>query len=278
MIAGGFLAAVAVGVAGFLVGRATSPKPQAAPPAASAPPAKTVIPAALQQPRLLGRADIVALASRAADAFASGLAPPDDVANLAGRRFDLVIVAGCEGPSAPDSKEAFRWRYDSAQQTLRADASPTAWTGDDWKIIMSPDTTYAAEGFWITRAWSSAESCGLPAVTADADAPAAVTPEHTLAIAQFTPIGAKPARSRAFSTVQRIAPDVLHPELGFRIRLTGRIERTPDGQPIQCVQPAGAEQRPRCVIAASFDELRLESPGVAGSLAVWPMGARAAAD
>src|SRR3546814_11296367 len=65
---------------------------------------------------------------------------------------------------------------------------------------------------------------------------------------------------RSYETVQRMPPEQFSPEQGFRLRVTGRIERLPGGKAVQCIQPAGIEQQPICLVAVSFDDIRLENP------------------
>src|SRR3546814_3997218 len=57
---------------------------------------------------------------------------------------------------------------------------------------------------------------------------------------------------RSYETVQRMPPEQFSPEQGFRLRVTGRIERLPGGKAVQCIQPAGIEQQPICLVAVSF--------------------------
>src|SRR3546814_17789730 len=66
-------------------------------------------------------------------------------------------------------------------------------------------------------------------------------------------------------------PEQFSPEQGFRLRVTGRIERLPGGKAVQCIQPAGIEQQPICLAAVSFDAIRLENPMNGETLAIWSM-------
>ena len=83
-IAGGLAAILVVGGGGFFLGRTTAPAPPA--PAPMVVPAPTPAPVP-ETPKDLGRGELIALAQRAADAFASGEAMPKAVADAAGRRF-----------------------------------------------------------------------------------------------------------------------------------------------------------------------------------------------
>ena len=280
VIAGSFVAAVAIATVGFLVGRASSPQPR---PFVEVRPEPTA-PASLEpeQPRILERADLMALAGRAADASASRLALPADILGLVGRRFELAIPFGCDGPSAVDANAPFSWRYDAKGRTLRIRVSPTTWSMSDWGFTGPPTMNPTAEGFWISRPWSSSESC--PENTAEVAVPDArpvTLPGQTLAVAQFktdAPDRGSVRGPRSFDAVKRFAPEQLNTSRGFRLKLVGRLDRLPDGRPVRCIQPAGSEQRPICVLAIAFEELRIENPASDDVLAVWSIGRSSQAD
>ncbi len=278
-IALGFLAVLAVGGGGFLVGRNTAPRPH---PSTTAP---APIPA-LNLPRerpLLGRADFIALAAKAADAFASGQAMPQEVTDAAGRRFDLVLPVGCAASGDP-SLSATDWSYDKDRGRLRISIPPIGWKPADWNLDENAKVD-SIEGFWITRPWSSSDACppapptgeaeepekpAEPAATADKEQ--GTEPLETLAVAQFfTPEGTSSIRrgGRPYSIVARIAPDAFDASQGFRLRLTGRIDRVPGGAAAQCVQPAGRDNPPICIIATVLDEVRVENTATGAVLATW---------
>lgn len=57
---------------------------------------------------------------------------------------------------------------------------------------------------------------------------------------------------------------------GFRLRLTGRIAVMPGGSgPVRCQQPAGAEQRPICLIGVTFDAVAIENGASGDTVATW---------
>src|SRR3546814_8885448 len=88
-------------------------------PSSVAQPAPVVPPSLpkIEAPRILSRADIIALGNRAADALTSGVPLPPDVINAAGRRYDVILPFGCDGPAPEESTAPLRWRYRSEEHT-----------------------------------------------------------------------------------------------------------------------------------------------------------------
>lgn len=261
-IAGGLAAAIVFGGAGFLIGRTTAPRPAPAP-------VETAEPVPTPTSDVLRRADLIALAQAASDALASGDAGSGRTAPAAGQRFDLVLPFGCAGPSKIGP--AMRWQYDDASETLRITVEPTSWTASQWQLDQ-PARFEAAEGFWISRPWSSSEACPRDSVPVPPDSEAITLPGQTLAIAQvFTDGDNRNARrnGRPFEVVKRVPRAAFDPTRGFRLRIAGRIERVPGDGPVRCVQPAGAQQRPLCLIAARMDEVAIENPASGEVIGAW---------
>ncbi len=273
-IAGGLIAAIAIGTGGFLAGRSTVPRRAPVP---AAVPSPVESPPSPEPPGVLRRADIAAFADRAADAFSSGAPLPEDMRGLAGRRFEIVLPFGCSGPAATTSAAPLRWFYDAAQERLRIDVSATQWDLADWGLAGDGEQT--AQGFWISRPWSSAETCaGVSNPVAVSDAEPVTLTGQTLGIAQFGSLpgaGSDAAGPRSFNTVKRIAPSELDASRGFGVTLSGRIARFPGGAPVRCRQPGGSEQRPICLVAASFEEVTLQALGSGEALATWALAAGA---
>ena len=272
-IAGVVIAAVAVGALGFLIGRGTVPPPPAPspPPDVQAPPKPLAIPA---PPPPLARADLLMLAALAADAASSGKPTPDAVKAAAGRRFVLRIPFGCAGPSAEGSAGALSFRHDGEKGVLKLRAQPMAWHAGDWWPGATPAGIEAVEGFWVPRPWSSAEGC-VGAGTAPPGAEPLTLPGQTLAIAQFLAADSPRHMAREGQALEadiRVPPGFSPPAEGFRLRLTGRIGQVPGGDPLRCIQPAGSEQRPICVIAAAFDEAAIENAATGETLTSWAIG------
>lgn len=275
-IAGGLIVAIAVGAAGFQLGRQTSPRPAPAPsfvPSTRPPPTVTV-------QRQLGRAEVLALAAEAADALSSAAPLPNAVSIAAGRRFELVLPFGCDGPSDEDSTAPLRWIYDPDAEALRIHVETTLWQPADWALAGEAATRI--EGFWIARPWSGADRCPRGNGQAAASGAQPLTlPGQTIAVAEFAAAARDPAAAvapRVFDTVKRVAPDALQASQGFRIRLIGRVATVPGNGPVRCIQPAGIEQQPICAVAAALDELRIENPESGDVLASWSLARVARAE
>jgi len=268
VIAAGLAAAILVGGAGFLLGRETAPQPEApapvAPTPAPAPPPKPVA------EKLLRRSDLIALGREMADAWSTQGTPPADFYQMAGRRFELVLPFGCGGPAGPDERRAMQWSYDAEQQRLRVSVVPARWEPADWGYDAAGRP---AEGFWIARPWSSGERCpagGTPSAPAGTE-PIALTGQ-SLAVAQFLPAGSDTLLAkggRPMEVILRVPEADFNPSAGFRLRITGRIERDPE--PGRCVQPGGAEQHPVCLLKVRMDEITIENGADDHVLGRWPI-------
>ncbi|MDQ0839561.1 hypothetical protein [Sphingomonas faeni] len=237
------------------------------------------------------RADLIALAAQAADAVAAGQALPKTIGDAAGQRFELRLPFGCQGPTEAGSDAAMRWRYDEGAKVLRVHVSPVAWTRAD--ILDAPDQAIGGnvagdaggnvvEGFWIPRPWTASETC--PAAQ-DSPAPAGADPVtlpgQTLAIAQFFDgDGARQGQrnGKPYETVVRMAPEEVRAERGFQLRIDGRIADIPGQGPVSCRQPAGAEQRPICIVAIAMDHVAIDNPVTGKTLATWDVTTARVAD
>ncbi|WP_294327563.1 hypothetical protein [uncultured Sphingomonas sp.] len=275
-LAGGLAIALAVGGTGFLIGRGTSPREVAPPAAAPVSTAPAVVQPApsLPDPRdiVKTRADLIALASQAADAFASGRSLPKAAADLAGQRFEVRLPFGCRGPSDADSDSPMRWRYDAEARALRVHVTPVIWGGADLGASEDGSATGTiAEGFWIPRPWTASETC--PAAqdsAAPIGADAVTLPGQTLAVAQFADGAGQGLRDgKPYETVVRAAPEEVPADQGLQLRLRGRIVGTADRSPVACRQPAGPEQRPICIIAVTLDDVAIDNPRTGKTLATW---------
>lgn len=269
-IAGGLAAAIAFGGAGFILGRTTAPRPE--PLAAVGTAAPSPEPAAADD-GVLHRADLIELAEQAADALSRGQALGGPAAPAIGRRFELVLPFGCSGRT--ESGPAMRWRYDEASETLRITVEPTSWVPGQWGVDQSARYE-VAEGFWISRPWSSSEACPQDSLPVPADTEAITLPGQTLAVAQFFAEGdSRGARrdGRPFELVKRVPAEAFDGSRGFLLRIAGRIEGVPGAGPVLCVQPAGAQQRPVCAIAVRMDEVAIENPASGEVVGSWRLDA-----
>ncbi len=275
-LAGGLAAALAVGGGGFLVGRGTSERVVAADvrrPVTPPLPATEPTPAPDDPAsRVLGRAELIALAAAAADTTAAGRPLPPEVAVAEGARFELRLPFGCTGPAAEGSDAGMRWRYNADDGALRLHVAPVTWSARDWWPTDPVPAIDSIEGFWIARPWTASEACPASAPAGATGTEAVTLPGQTLAVAQFfvaddTRQGRRDAKP--YETVQRIAADAVRGEGGFALRITGRIASVPGGGPVLCRQPAGSEQRPICIVAITPDEIAIENPATGATIATW---------
>jgi hypothetical protein len=177
-----------------------------------------------EQPQVLERAELIELAGRAADVSASHVPIPADILGLVGRRVELAIPFGCDGPSPIDANAPLSWRYDAEGRTLRVHVSPTTWSMNDWGFADSSAMKPTLKGFWISRPWSLSEIC--PENTGEVAVPNArpvTLPGQTLAVAEFQadPSDGSVRAPRSFDAVKRYAPEQLNTSRGFRLRLVG---------------------------------------------------------
>jgi hypothetical protein len=221
--------------------------------------------------RILRRADLIELADEAADALTGGGDPAELAGASAGQRFELLLPFGCSGPN--ESGPAMRWHYDPATEALRISVEPSTWTPDQWGLRPS-ERFEVAEGFWISRPWSSSEACPQGGAAAAPDTDPITLPGQTLAIAQFFAAGAgRDARrdGRAYESVTRVPAGRFDASRGFLLRVSGRIAEIPGGGSVHCAQPAGPEQRPLCVIGVRMDEVAIENASDGQVVAAWPI-------
>lgn len=282
VVAGSAVAIVLLGGGGFLLGRSTAPPRPPAVVSHLPTPAAVPVVSATPAPRILSRADIIALGNSAADATSSGAKSPESAGSAEGARFQIDLPFGCDGPAAEDSREPFQWRYDAKSSALRvavapADFDPQEWLGEkpsgDGSTVLPAAREEAIEGFWIARPWSSRETCesaSAPAAPLGIDA--VTIPGQTLGLAQiFTDVDSRNARrgGKPYESVRRIDEGDLKIDQGLRVRLRGRIARFPDGSTVRCRQPAGKEQRPVCLVAVTFDDVAIENPANQETIATW---------
>lgn len=282
VLAAALSAVVVLGGGGFLIGRATLDRNEIILLPAAKPDEKE--PQPLAASAVMDRAALIELARVAADNFAAGTANRAAGPEINGRRFQLRLPFGCEGPSQRRSTDSMRWHYDRDAQTLRLSVTPTRWTATDWWPDTAHPTVDAIEGYWIERPWTSSEACTarVPPVASQPEvAPSApsssvakLPAEQTLALGQiFYADGARSGQrqGKAHDLVLRIAPDKLDAAMGFRLRLSGRIAASAGAEAVLCRQSGGADQRPVCLISVMIDEVAIENPLSGETLALWTM-------
>src|SRR3546814_19241024 len=122
-------------------------------PSSVAQPAPVVPPSLpkIEAPRILSRADIIALGNRAADALTSGVPLPPDVINAAGRRYDVILPFGCDGPAPEESTAPLRWRSAADAQLLRVHVAPNRWELPAWRVAPTATTATPFQAIWVTR-------------------------------------------------------------------------------------------------------------------------------
>lgn len=247
----------------------------------------------------LSRAELIEAVARAADAYATGQPAPSANAELAGRRFSLVIPFGCEGPGETGD-EAF-WTYDEARGTLRASVRPENWTDDETiRAMAGPLNFEAAEGFWISRPWIRTGGCPvLPAASATTEAPPAAPDEEgstttgdsekeaapeeetapeqdaalrrQLALVEFFAPGSRRAARRGgrpYTLTAKIAPQEIDLARGMRLLVEGRVASLPNGQPVICSGDA-LKGPPLCLISVSLNRVAITDQSGQKLLSEW---------
>ncbi|MET0371817.1 MAG: hypothetical protein ABW039_10620 [Sphingobium sp.] len=266
-LAGVFGAAFLCAGVGFAVGRLTAP-PAIAPvqrPLPASPVASTPVPAAVT-PSVLTRADLLEAAREAMDGMSAGTNSVGSGA-YAGRRFELRLPFGCRGASG-DAAEPLRWRYDDTSETLRISITPQVWPRETWLPPATQTAVARIEGFWISRPWSSRETCPSDA-TEPSQANAAI---ETLGLATFVSSEAsRIGRSfdEPFELVKKVEPAAIDAGSGFRLRVTGRLASVPSMGTVACKALDGADRRPTCLISVTLDEIAVENGATGTTLAIW---------
>ncbi len=74
---------------------------------------------------------------------------------------------------------------------------------------------------------------------------------------------------KLYESVVRMTPDQMKISQGLRVRLTGRIDQVANGVPARCIQRAGSEQRPVCILAVKLNEVMIENSATGETIATW---------
>lgn len=248
------------------------PPPQPAPPAPAAKPATP--PASVPTPEepALNRSELVKEASAIAAAYAEGgNVAPKGRDPLLGRRFQLRIPFGCEGPQvAAGAAQAF-YQFDAEARTLRLVARPVVWTSLPLIQDLNGAGIETVEGFWVPQPWRLSESC---APRDDRPVPAVPTPPaaQTLGLAQlFKKDDSRVSRrrERPYEHVLKLKADERLPlTQGFRLVLEGRFAAFPSGRVARCWSES-PDHRPICLYAIELERVAFEGGGDGGLIAEW---------
>ena len=279
-LAGALVAALLVGGGGFLLGRATDRRVEivtvpTAPPSPAKP--EPLVRGALD------RAELLALAAAAADVAAGGQDSGEQVASAEGRRFELRLPFGCDGPIEEGGSSSIGWRYDRKTGSLRVRAAPVLWSREDWWPADTRMDIEAIEGFWIARPWTSSEACpAKPGTPVEPGLTPTASPAPTLALGQlFTAEDSRTGRRKdqPYEAVIRVPEEGLDTSKGFRLRISGRIAAATSRDPVRCRRPQPPEQPPLCLISVVMDEVAIENPASGETIATWDLrGGEAGAD
>ena len=258
------IAACVIGVAlaggGYLIGRHQESQrlPVSAPaPSSSVTPKATEVPADIT----LERADVIRIASAAANA-ASGGPAVDDM--LEGKRFVIRIPFGC-GTFNSDEERSFNARFAAEDRTLRISVQPQNWTEIPWVAsALERRKADRAEGFWIPRPWTQSETCPV-----DQGDPA--DPASSLGIAQVfdsesSRVGQR--RGRPFEATVQLDEEA---DLGkgLRLILEGRVARWTTGPETVLCRATHPYERPLCLVGAKLDSIVVENASNGDRLADW---------
>jgi hypothetical protein len=208
------------------------------------------------------------MTAAAADVAAGGLPSTDQAAKPEGRRFELRLPFGCNGPdSGRSDSSGTGWRYDEDNDALRIRIEPVVWSGQDWWPGAASTDVEAIEGFWIDRPWTSNEACPATASTAQVTAPA----EQTVALGQtFTAESARSGKrnGQPYEAVIPVPKEQLDTSKGFHILIKGRLAGA-SRKPIQCRSGLTADKPPVCLINVSLDEVAVQNAATGQTLATW---------
>jgi hypothetical protein len=251
-------------------------------------------------PQPLSRVKLLEAVAVARSAAAAGRDDSAAQRKLENSRFELRIRFGCAGPAAVPTERLLGWTYDPASRTLRVRAQPTITKRDALALSVGADAFEAVEGFWIPRPWLLDPVCPAPASKEGAAEPSAkgepqpdATPSTSdraspsekeqvptvvdtarVGIAQFFSATESRTRRRAqrpYEVVQRLESDPVDGEPQFDLVLAGRLTMLPSGKVISCVVES-RDRAPDCLIAARFDQVRIERAGGSEVLGEWHSG------
>ena len=265
------------------------PAPPAAAPAVQAPAAPVPNP-------VLTRAQLIAAAAAARDAYARGAPYPDANGDLIGRRFTIKLPFGCNDAAAETDDATVV--VDPAKKSLTLSAQPQVWTGAPWLAPIIGDTppVESVEGFWIRRPWTTSNLCPptpapqpapqpAPAPAAQKGKPAPAPPPpvaapppvsaETLGLAWIYRSGDSRLKRHArhpYRVVLKLTDNRIPLDRRFWLVLDGRVASLDGGdgtgQPIRC-SAVSADARPACLIGVELDHVSVQAQATGETLADW---------
>lgn len=201
----------------------------------------------------LNRADILQAVGRAASAYAAGGTYPESVAQLAGRRFEVVTPFGCDGP---DASGRAGYTIERDRRALTLTVHPIRWTEGAWvRAFTDQADVEALEGFWLRRPWLASSECPAKVPLQPNARPA---PETVGLVRVFEENGSRLMRrgERPYQITVKTEPDDPQAVAGFRLVLQGRIADA-SGRPIRC-RSGSPDQRPVCLVSVEFDRVAFQ--------------------
>ena len=224
----------------------------------------------------LDRERLLLAVAQARSAYAAGADDRTSQAEFDGDRFELRIRFGCGAPPAEAAGNP-SVRHDPEARTVELSASPNLGLADPVVSAMAGEGIEAVEGIWLARPWLLQPAC-TPAAATTPQVPGGDAPPQApreIGIAQFfTPDDSRIGRrgNRSYRHVIRLeqGQDPARPQ-GYDLVLSGRLRAGPAGRVIRCTAPDPAAM-PACLIAAEFEEVRMEDAERRQVLARWRRG------
>jgi hypothetical protein len=240
----------------------------------------------------MNREQLLIATLRAASDFAAGTDDSKLQGSLSGKKFELRIRFGCEGPSK-DSGAPYGWTFNEKTSALKVRATPALSPRDPTVKAIAGQAFETVEGFWLRRPWllapvcpqkpepapetteqgATAETHGVKPENSAKPAVPESSPPQIVGIAQFfTDTGPRTMRrsGRPYEATEKL-DTAQPPQGGFDLVLTGKLIALPNGRVIACTRPETGE-RPACLISVEFGKVAIERADTREQLAQWGSG------
>jgi hypothetical protein len=244
----------------------------------------------------MDRSKLLLAVARAASDYAAGTDDFTAQRALGGKRFEVRLRFGCDGPGAGTGDHG--WSIDPDGRTLRLRATAPLVLKDELVRKVADEKVEAAEGFWFLRPWLLDAGCppGQQVGEATPDLSDAVAvdakvgrskkhgtddkspspeaqraPAQRIGLAQFfTADDSRAGRriDRPFEAVRKLKEGEGVGNQGFNLVLAGRLRASGDGRVILCADE-GRDRAPDCIISADFDRVWIERPDDKAIMAEW---------